>query len=91
MYKKVISLPSKHTITMCSFWFIKQVDRSIAPLVGIRGTGCDSSQHQRTSRTNSIQSTAIATHIYHNKTIVRKEVVRKFSDTQDEIITNQNL
>lgn len=29
-------------------------------LTGILGNGCDSSQHQRTSRTNSIQSMAIA-------------------------------
>jgi len=28
--------------------------------VDILGNGCDSSQHQRTSRTNSIQSIAVA-------------------------------
>lgn len=50
----------KHIITICSFWLIKQVDRSIEPLACILGRGCDSSQHQRTSRINSIQSTAIA-------------------------------
>jgi len=49
-------------ITICNFWFIKHVDKSIEPLPGIRGNGCDSSQHQRTSRTNSIQNEAIATH-----------------------------
>lgn len=49
-------------ITICNFWFIKHVDKSIEPLPGIRGNGCDSSQHQRTSRTNSIQNEAMATH-----------------------------
>lgn len=49
-----------HLFTICSFWLIKQVDKSIEPLAGILGNGCDSSQHHRTSRTNSIQSTAIA-------------------------------
>lgn len=53
-----------HLITICSFWLIKQVDRSIEPLAGILGNGCDSSQHHRTSRTNSIQSTAIANNMY---------------------------
>lgn len=47
-------------LTIWSFWLITQVDRSIEPMVGIRGNGCDSSQHHRTSRTNSIQITEIA-------------------------------
>jgi len=35
----------------------------MTPLAGILGNGWDSSQHQRTSRTNSIHSTAIAGHM----------------------------
>ena len=58
-----------HLITICSFWLIKQVDRSIEPLAGILGNGCDSSQHHRTSRTNSIQSTAIANNIVNKNQI----------------------
>ena len=45
---------------MCSFWLIKQVVKSIEPPLAILGNGCNSSQHQRTSRTNSTQRIAIA-------------------------------
>ena len=47
-------------ITRCNFWWIKQVDKSIEPSIGIFGNGCDSSQHQRTSRTNSTQRKEMA-------------------------------
>lgn len=60
--------------TMCSFWLIKQVDRSIGPWDGILGSTCDSSQNQRTSRTNSIQSTEIADQI--NKYEKHQEIAK---------------
>lgn len=56
-------------ITIWSFWLIKQVERSIVPLAGILGNGCDSSQHHLTSRTNSIHSTAIANKREYNQVI----------------------
>lgn len=46
--------------TRCNFWLIKHVDKSIEPSIGIFGNGCVSSQHHRTSRTNSIHRKAMA-------------------------------
>lgn len=68
LLRKVIIIVNKYPstkvkiipITMCNFWLIMHVDKSIEPLEGIRGNDNDSSQQKRTSLTNSIHSTAIA-------------------------------